>query len=232
MKYLALLTLLFCFCWSGISQTKTYVVKKTDAPVSITGKGLDESWNNANILTEFLCPWEIEELPATRFRALWSKSHLYFLYHVEDNQIIALQRNLGEMDVVQSDRVEIFFKSADEKKPYYSLEMDVLGRCLDSEGIFNKKIDIDWDWPKNDFILKASKNEEGYIVEGAISFETLRQLGIYQDDGIINAGLYRGEYYHKDHDKITVKWISWVVGNAEKPNFHVPNSFGVLRLEN
>lgn len=232
MRYLSLLTFLFCFCWSCISQTKTYAVKKTQEPISITGKGSDKAWKNANILTEFLYPWEFENLPATTFRALWSKTHLYFLYHVEDNQIIAPERNLGEMDVVQSDRVEIFFKSADEKKPYYSLEMDALGRCLDSEGIFNKKIDIDWNWPEKDIILKASQNEEGYIVEGAISFESLRKLGIYQDDGILNAGLYRGEYYHKDDDKIAIKWISWVIGNTEKPNFHVPNSFGVLKLVN
>lgn len=47
-----------------------------------------------------------------------------------------------------------------------------------------------------------------------------------------NAGLYRGEYYHKEADKIAIKWISWVVGNTDKPNFHVPSSFGVLKLEN
>ena len=232
MRYLWFLTFLLCFCWSCISQTKTYLVKKTDDPIIITGKGSDKAWKNANVLTEFLCPWELEDLPATEFRALWSNTHLYVLYHVEDNQIIAPQRNLGEMDVVKSDRIEIFFKSADEKQPYYSLEMDALGRYLDSEGIFNKKIDIDWDWPKSDIILKASQNKEGYIVEGAISFESFRQLGVYQDDGILNAGLYRGEYYHKDDYKISVKWISWVIGNTEKPNFHVPNSFGILKLEN
>ncbi len=232
MKYLSLLIFLYCFCSSCVSQTKTYLVKKTDGPISVTGNGTDKAWENANVLTEFLHPWEPEGLPTTTFRALSSKTHLYFLYHVEDDQIITPQGNLGEMDTVKSDRVEIFFKSTDEKKPYYSLEMDALGRCLDSEGIFSKKIDIDWDWPKSDFILKASQNEEGYIVEGSISFASLRRLGIYQNDGILNAGLYRGEYYHKDDGEIAIKWISWVVSNPEKPNFHVPNSFGVLKLEN
>lgn len=230
MKYL-LSIILLCFLSCTSQKTKTYVVKKTDCTITLIGNGSDKAWKNANVLTEFLHPWEPEGLPATTFKALCSKTHLYFLYIVEDSEIIAPQRGLGEMDAVESDRVEIFFKAADENKPYYSLEMDALGRCLDSEGIFDKKIDIDWDWPKDDFVLKTNKTETGYIVEGSISLASLRRLGIYKDDGILNTGLYRGEYYRKDDGKIAIKWISWVVGNTDKPNFHVPNSFGVLKLE-
>lgn len=230
MKYLLSLVLL-CFL-SCTSQTKIYVVKKTDSDITITGKGSDKGWKNANVLTEFLHPWQPENLPATTFKSLWSDTHLYFLYQVEDHEIITPQRDLGELDAVESDRVEIFFKAADETKPYYSLEMDALGRCLDSDAIFFKNnIDFDWNWPKDDFVLKASQQDGGYTVEGSISLASLRKLGIYQDDGILNAGLYRGEYYTKEDNKTAIKWISWVVSNPDKPNFHVPNSFGVLKLE-
>lgn len=229
MKYLLSLILLFCISCS--TQTKIYHVKKVDNAIILTGIGTDKAWESANTLTEFLHPWEPNGLPSTEFKALWSDTHFYFLYHVEDSEIVTPQRDLGEMDAVESDRVEIFFKSSDDKKPYYSLEMDALGRCLDSEGEFGKRIDLDWNWPKSDFILKASQNETGYIVEGSISLASLRQLGIYEDDGILNAGLYRGEYYHNKDDEIAIKWISWVVGSTDKPNFHVPNSFGILKLE-
>lgn len=231
MKYL-FYSFLLCYL-SCTSQTKTYTVKKIDNDITITGSGSDEAWENANVLTEFLHPWQPENLPGTTFKGLWSDTHLYFLYNVEDNEIITPQRNLGELDAVESDRVEIFFKNADETKPYYSLEMDALGRCFDSDGEFYKNnIDSDWDWPKDDFVLKASQRNGGYTVEGSISLASLRKLGIYKDDGILNTGLYRGEYYTKEDGNIGIKWISWVVSDPEKPNFHVPNSFGILKLEN
>jgi len=230
MKYLLSLVLLCHFYISA--QTKTYIVNKTKHDIKITGDGSDKAWKKASVLTEFLHPWQPKNLPTTTFKALWSDTHLYFLYCVEDTEIITPQRNLGELDAVESDRVEIFFKATDESKPYYSLEMDALGRCLDSDAEFYKNnIDFDWDWPKGDFVLKASQHERGYIVEGSISLASLRKLGIYKDDGILNAGLYRGEYYRKEDNKIAIKWISWVVANPEKPSFHVPNSFGVLKLK-
>ena len=212
-------------------QPNTYIVKKTDKDISITGMGTDKAWENANVLTAFVYPWEPVDIPATSFRGLWSDSHFYFLYHVEDDEIITPQRDRGEFDAVESDRVEIFIKPDDETKPYYSLEMDALGRHFDSEGIFGVKIDSDWDWPKEDFVLKASKTEDGYIVEGSITLASLRDLGLYKDDGILNAGLYRGEYYRKTPDETAIKWISWVVTDTDKPNFHIPDSFGVLKLQ-
>ena len=230
MKYLLILVFLHSCILSA--QSKIYQVKKTQNDITVTGYGSDEAWANANILTAFLYPWKTEGLPATKFKALWSDTHFYFLYTVEDFEIITPQRGLGERDAVASDRVEIFFKSVDEKKPYYSLEMDALGRYLDTEGVFDENVDFDWSWPKDQFILKASQHERGYIVEGSISLESLRQLGIYQDDGILRAGLYRGEYFSKEDNKIGVKWISWVVANSEKPVFHIPSSFGILKLEN
>lgn len=230
MKHLLLWGLLLCLACTP--KTKTYTVKKTGQEISITGSGTDKAWENANVLTDFSYPWDPAGLPATTFRALWSDRYFYFLYHVEDAEIITPQRDLGELDAVESDRVEIFFKSSDVSKPYYSLEMDALGRHLDSEGIFGEKVDFDWNWPKADFVLKASQIEDGYIVEGSISLASLRDLGLYQDDGILHAGLYRGEYYHKEADEVAIKWISWVLANTDKPNFHIPDSFGILKLEN
>lgn len=230
MKYLLLLGLLLGMACTP--PTKTYIVKKTAKDILITGSGTDKAWEKANVLTAFVYPWEPADIPATTFRGLWSDTHFYFLYHVEDAEIITPQRDRGEMDAVESDRVEIFIKPTDVTKPYYSLEMDALGRYFDSEGIFGVKIDSDWDWPKEEFVLKASLTEDGYIVEGSITLASLRDLGLYKDNGILNAGLYRGEYYHKADGETAIKWISWVVANTEKPNFHVPDSFGILKLEN
>ena len=115
--------------------------------------------------------------------------------------------------------------------PYYALEMDALGRVLDTQGRFYRNIDYDWDWPEGQLILKASIDDTGYWVEGSISFESLRQLGMYKDDQILKAGLYRGEYQTKENEEIETKWISWILPDSPKPDFHIPSSFGILKLE-
>jgi hypothetical protein len=232
MKYLIIQTLIVAllFISDTSNEKKVYKVKKTQNDIIVTGYGSDDAWKNANILTEFLYPWQPEDIPYTEFKSLWSDTHFYFLFTVEDHEIITPQRGLGERDAVASDRVEVFFKAKDDKDPYYSLEMDALGRCLDTDGRFGGKVDFDWDWPKDQFVLKASQHKGGYIVEGSITLESLRQLGIYHDDGVLEAGLYRGDYFLKENDEIGIKWISWVVASAEKPIFHIPTSFGILKL--
>jgi len=209
---------------------KTYTVKKTKTPITLTGKGTDPAWANAIALTDFSYPWREEEAPRTQFQALWDEDYLYFLYRASDTDIITKTQNQGERDVVDSDRVEIFFKADDEMNPYYALEMDALARVLDTEGRYYRDVDFDWNWPAGHLQLKASRDDRGYWLEGSVSFESLRQLGMYKDDGLLKAGLYRGEYVPQEDGSNEVKWISWVMPDSETPDFHIPSSFGVLEL--
>lgn len=212
------------------STLKTYKVKKVKQEIQLTGEGTDIVWQTANVLTDFSYPWRTETAPQTTFRALYTDSHLYFLYRAIDEEIITKERGLGEKDAADSDRVEIFFKADDRMNPYYALEMDAIGRVLDTQARFHRKIDYSWNWPKEHLLLKATTDEEGYWVEGSISFESLRQLGMYKDNNILKAGLYRGEYVTQTDGTIITKWISWVMPDSEKPDFHIPSSFGILKL--
>jgi len=209
---------------------KTYKVNKVNKDIQLTGQGTDAAWQKANELTDFSYPWRTEKAPKTVFKALYNDTHLYFLYRATDPDIITKKRGLGERDAVDSDRVEIFFKADDKMDPYYALEMDALGRVLDTEARFHRNIDFNWDWPDGHLLLKATTDEEGYWVEGSISFESLRQLGMYKDDYILKAGLYRGEYVTGSDDTEDIKWISWVMPDSETPDFHIPSSFGILKL--
>ena len=209
------------------SGPKTYVVKKSDHPLQLTGKGDDPAWQKATALSDFTYPWRTDHPPLTTFRALWDEQFFYFLYRAEDPDIITKTTDGGERDVVNSDRVEIFFKSDDNMDPYYSLEMDALGRVLDTEGRYYRNVDFKWNWPEGGLILKASTDEEGYWVEGAISLASLRQLGMLEGNEL-KAGLYRGEYLQKENGETEVRWISWIIPDSEKPDFHIPSSFGIL----
>ena len=219
---------LFSNC--NMDNLKKYQVKKIEQTIQITGNGSDPAWANAVELTDFTYPWREENAPMTSFKALWDDDKLYFLYWAEDPDIIAKQDSMGEQDVVNSDRVEIFFKADDKMDPYYSLEMDALGRVLDTEGRYYRNVDFDWTWPDGELILKAVIEDNGYWVEGSISFKSLKQLGVYKEDKILKAGLYRGEYQTKDNGEVEVKWISWVKPDSETPDFHIPSSFGLLEL--
>ncbi|MFK7979969.1 MAG: carbohydrate-binding family 9-like protein [Saprospiraceae bacterium] len=229
LKYFFLLILISPFMACS-SSFKTYKVIKVDKDIQLTGKGTDIAWQKAKELTDFTYPWRTEKAPKTSFKALYNDTYFYFLYRATDPEIITKKRGLGERDAVESDRVEIFFKADDKMNPYYALEMDALGRVLDTKGQFYRKVDFDWDWPKGQLLLKASTDQEGYWVEGSISFESLRQLGMYKDDNILKAGLYRGEYVTLSDGEIITKWISWVKPDSETPDFHIPSSFGILKI--
>jgi hypothetical protein len=212
------------------SGPKHYQVGKIDRPLELSGLGNDPLWETAHVLTDFTYPWQQMSAPPTVFRALWDGEWLYFLYHATDETVIHRQEGMGERDAANSDRVEIFFKSDDSMNPYYALEMDALGRVLDTEGRYYRNIDYKWNWPQGHLQLKATINTTGYIVEGAVSLESLRQLGMYKDDLKLKAGLFRGEYEYGANGEVGVKWISWVIPDSEKPDFHIPSSFGILEL--
>jgi hypothetical protein len=234
MKFFFLFNILLSLSCMQISPLKVYEVKRLNASVlTIDGQGSDPAWQEANLLTDFSYPWREDEAPATHFRALWDEAYLYFLYRANDPQIITkMDTALSlELQAVNSDRVEIFFKADDEMNPYYSLEMDALGRVLDTEGRFYREIDMDWNWPEGELTVMASRDEEGYWLEGKVSFASLQQLGMMKPGGReIQAGLYRGEYLQDAAGNREVRWISWVQPDAEKPDFHIPSSFGLLVL--
>src|SRR5690606_31780706 len=100
----------------------------------------------------------------------------------------------------------------------------------DSKGVFYRKTDREWDWPEGHIAVKTSIDKTGYWLEGAISLESLRQLGLYHDDGILKAGLFRGEYLPGQDEKPEIRWISWIHPDSEKPDFHIPSAFGELHL--
>ena len=213
-------------------EATTYPVHKIDkGTLQITGKGTSSSWDKAIRLKAFTYPWRNEKAPETTFQALWDEDYFYFLFRAEDDAILTkTDPNLSEeREVIHSDRVEIFFKADDDMNPYYSLEMDALGRILDTEGRYYRQIDLDWTWPSGHLDVIAARDEKGYWVEGKISFESLRMLGMFEKDHL-KAGLYRGEYIPLENGQQEVKWISWIQPDSETPDFHIPSSFGTLQL--
>jgi hypothetical protein len=88
----------------------------------------------------------------------------------------------------------------------------------------------DWSWPAGQLIIKTSRTSDGYVVEVAISKSSLNQMGLIKGK-TMEAGLYRGNCVSLVGNQATFKWISWIKPDSEKPDFHIPSSFGVLSLQ-
>lgn len=189
-------------------------------------------WDKANILSDFSFPWEDKVSPKTVFRALYDENYFYFRFDVEDDNVLTHVNEDHKMEVVDSDRVEIFFRRNEKLNPYYCLEMDARGRVLDYVTQYYRDFDYEWQWPGTENLdVKASESNGGYVVEGAISLSSLEELGLLKNNQL-EAGLYRGYCMKLPRPKAELRWISWVKPEVNKPDFHIPSSFGLLKFEN
>lgn len=211
---------------------KIYSVKRIASNLlTLDGNSMNPIWEQANVSSDFTFPWEEKTPPKTSFRALYDNDFFYFRFDVEDDNVLTHVKEDCKMEVVDSDRVEIFFRQDEKLNPYYCLEMDARGRMLDYVTRYYRDFDYEWQWPGSDNLsVKASENKEGYIVEGAISLSSLKDLGLLKDN-VLEAGLYRGYCMNLPNPEAELRWISWVNPEVEEPDFHIPSSFGKLKLE-
>ena len=212
---------------------KVYKAKRLESgqSIAIDGRGGDPSWQSAHVLTDFSFPWTKRTPPATEFRALWDEQHLYFRYDVTDEDVVLGEGVDAKEKVIGSDRVEIFFSTGPELKPYYGIEMDPRGEVLSYQATYHRQ--MNWDWSCDGLVVETSRNERGYIVEGLIPRATFEQLNCLHQDATgyyLCAGLYRAEFSHAAAGEPVIEdWMSWVDPQVATPDFHVPTSFGVIR---
>ena len=229
--FITRLFLVFIFFNTARLNGQTYSVKKiARGSITVNGKGNSVEWASANVLTNFTYPWENATAPATSFAALWDGEWLYCLYHVKDDSVITYINKNDKLEAGASDRVEIFLKADDNMSPYYCLELDASGRVLDYAATYYRQMHYNWQWPKGQLIVKTSRTKDGYIVETAISIQSLKALGLLKDNRL-QAGLFRAERKGTINGKADLRWISWIKPKSEQPDFHIPSAFGILILE-
>lgn len=178
---------------------------------------------SASALEDFCFPWLDRPCPWTSFRAVWNDEVLRFRFEVEDDDLVLDETGELHAAALGSDRVELFFAtSADLSTPYYGAEMEPRGSVYDYEAIYHRKFDDTWSFEGLSFAGELL--EGGYLLEGTIPLEELRALGCLKGNEMIT-GVYRAEFSHGP-DGVVQDWISWIDPQVEKPDFHVPSSFG------
>lgn len=212
-------------------MTKLYNVNliKGDKMI-INGKGNRAIWEEAQVLSDFCSPWHSEIIKKITFKALWDKTSLFFCFKVEDSEVHIDTTDNTITSINNSDRVELFFRSNKSLNPYYCLEIDPASRIMDFKARPNKQFDFDWNWPAKDIEVKSSITENHFIVEGKISIDSLVKFDLLKDEKL-ETGIYRAKYNQQKDESFVPTWITWVNPNTETPNFHIPSSFGVLKLE-
>lgn len=230
---LGLVILIFIGVSCSVDEQVLHLEYRDDEAVP-DGIGNEKVWSTVNTFSSFIYPWNDKPVPDTQFKAFHDSDYIYFCFEVLDEEIILKQSGDEEMDAVASDRVEIFIRSRDASKPYYSFEMDPLGRVFDSKAEFGKYIDQEYDYPADGLTFSGNVDKlvNRYSVEGKLSISTLSALDLIAADNSIMMGLYRGEYFTNDQGDEETHWISWVRPDSETPNFHIPSSFGKVILEN
>ena len=179
--------------------------------------------DTASVLEDFSFPWLDRPCPVTSFRAVWNEERLRFRFDVEDDDLVLDETGEPHAAALGSDRVELFFAtSADLSTPYYGAEMEPRGSVYDYQAIYHRKFDDSWCFDGLEFAGEIL--EGGYLVEGTITLQSLRELGCLMGSEMI-AGVYRAEFSHGP-DGIVQDWISWIDPQVTTPDFHVPSSFG------
>jgi len=209
----------------------TYLVRKTPGDFVISGDGSSPRWQQSAELADFRYPWEADKPSRTSFRALHGDSWIYFLFDVDDTNVHVQVESNNKLEVIDSSRVEIFFRIDRHLSPYFCLELDAMGRVLDYRGQLHRQFDFDWSWPAGGLVAKARTRQGGYVVETAVSKESLNRLGLLpKNKQQLQAGLFRAQCTRTVVPREHMRWISWVQPNSETPDFHIPSAFGTLDL--
>jgi hypothetical protein len=193
----------------------------------ISGKGENDFWNRAMVLNDFCSPWDIEKRSKITFKALWDQEKFFFNFTVFDSEIHIEKKDNSFESIGNSDRVELFFRSNSSMFPYYCLEIDTDARIMDFKAHPNKNFDFNWNWPKNDIIVKSSLNEDSFTIEGSISIQSLKNLNLIKNNKM-ETGIFRAKYFLNKTGCFEPIWITWVDPKTETPNFHIASSFGTL----
>lgn len=202
---------------------KLYPVRRHFGDSSLLG------WEQAVPLLDFSSPWGLEVPLRTEFRALWDAERLHFRFDAwDDTPTLGAGAVLKER-VLDSDRVEIFLTPDLSLRPYYCLEMSPGGEALVYRASFYRE--MDWEWSLPGLHVQGEMTAWGYRVEGSLPLAGLRDLSVLGADGRrMLAGLFRADFCREADGTLRRTWLPWVPPGTERPDFHVPEAFGMLEL--
>jgi uncharacterized protein (DUF362 family) len=188
---------------------------------------IDDAWKSATPVS-FMTDWSGAETGVhTKVRFGWSKSALYMLWELADAGVDSDSEKPLDVDrakLYEEDCVELFLgPDPAEKTRYYEVEVGPLGHFLDIAIDRAKKTsDVAWS-SKPKIATKIDRDAHKVVIEVELSAPEI--VSALRAGARLPLGLYRME------GKSPRKYLAWSPTRTARPDFHVPDAFGTLRIE-
>lgn len=172
--------------------------------------------------------------PLVSFKIAHNGSHLFLLFSVEENEILA-EVNVDNGPVWTDSCVE-FFMQIGESPYYYNLELSCIGKAL--FGYRRERKDVIYG---NADVMSSIKRYPSLGLEpfgrkqGSFSWDLLVVIPAtaYWQSGLTTfEGLNAWANFYKCGDNLAERhYVSWGAISTDKPNFHTPPFFCELIFE-
>ena len=166
--------------WAQAPQSngkRVALAKFTDQKITVDGSLDEPAWQTAELNGGFLQQDPKEGEPAsesTEFRVLYDKEYLYIgaFCHDRTPERIVINDISRDFDTINEDYFAVVLDTFNDDRNGYYLATTAVGGQKDSQ-IFDegRTNNVSWDGV---WFVEARKGEDGYTVEMAIPFKTLR----------------------------------------------------------
>jgi uncharacterized protein (DUF362 family) len=164
----------------------------------------------------------------TTVRFAWSKDALWMRWelesagmNVDDSKPVDTER----AKLYEEDCVELFLgQDPADRNKYWEIEVGPLGHFLDiAIDRTTKKSDVAWS-SNSKITTKVDRDKKHVTIDVAVKSPDV--LAVLKKGAKLPLGLYRME-----GQKPGRQFLAWSPTRTAKPDFHVPNAFGVLMLD-
>ncbi len=243
MKTVLLLIVLFIttsFVPVNKETFSVYKVQKLTAPPKIDAVWDKAPWKRivAIPITNYMGD-KPEHLPFTQAKMAYDNSAIYIIFRVEDQYIKAVHSKNQEM-VCRDSCVEFFFTPDNKSnKGYFNLEMNCGGvflfnfqKSAKSGRIYIadediEQIEVAHTLPK--LIENEITEKTTWVVEYRIPFSVLKKYYNFSEPQ--NGTVWRANFYKCADRTSHPHWLTWAPVNSPRPNFHLPEYFGVIEFQ-
>lgn len=216
------------------TQSDMLRIKKT-ADFPLSGDGSHANWEKTEWLT--LPPYDASAVYATRVKALYSATGMYFLYFCEDKKLTATME-ADFLDLWNEDVIEVFIQPDAKRPAYFEYELSPLNYELpiliyNDSGRLNswQPFHYNKDQKTRHATLvqggekKARASVKSWTAEFFIPFKAMKMI----TDEIPQAGTrWKGNLYRIDYDSGNESLYSW---KRTSGNFHEYEKFGTFIFE-
>ena len=223
-----------------IKEPSVYNVLRLAKPIKIDGNWNKKEWKNIKAVSINNYMGKMPGFhPETKAKMMYDEDNLYLIFQVKDRFVQCL--NLQYNSQVWKDAAVEFFFSPDIDAPtsYFNLEINCGGTALmgyhdstqkkairiDSNDI--KKIEIAHSLPKK--VYPEITEPVVWTIECKIPFELIKKYTAVSTPG--NGVIWRANFYKIAEQGSNPHYITWSLVNNVKPNFHLPQFFGVLKFK-